>query len=168
MDLYLIRHAEAAPRDTPGYEDDWSRPLTEAGREQARRLGMLFRRLELRLDVVVTSPLLRARETADVFVPQLSEPRPKVEVFDEVGGNMRPKRVARYLEEIDKSALALVGHQPTLGGFLAWLIGSKKTRIELDKAGVAWVTCESLEKGGGVLQWLVTPDLFPEPEEATP
>jgi phosphohistidine phosphatase len=168
MDLYIIRHADAVPRGTPGYEDDWSRPLTEAGRAQTRRVGALFHRLELHLDAVVTSPLLRARETVDRMIPELPGPPPDVEIFDEIGGEMRAKRVARFLEKLDKPAVGLVGHEPTLSRFLAWLIGSKKTRLELDKAGVAWLTCESLEKGGAVLQWLVTPDLLPEPEETVP
>ena len=111
---------------------------------------------------------MRARETADALVPELPEPRPEIDVFDEIGGEMRPKRVARYLEKLDLPAVAVVGHEPTLGRFLAWLIGSKKTRLEFDKAGVAWVTCESLEKGGGVLQWLIAPDLLLQSEEATP
>ncbi len=168
MDLYLIRHAEAVPRDMHGNEDDWSRPLTDAGRDQARRLGALFDRLDLPLDVIVTSPLVRAHETADGLVTQLPDPRPPVEVYDEIGGKMRPKRVARYLENLDKATVALVGHQPLLGQFLAWLIGGKKARLELDKAGVAWVTCESLAKGGGVLQWLITPDWFEASVGATP
>jgi phosphohistidine phosphatase len=168
MDLYIIRHAEAVPRDTAGCEDDWSRPLTDVGRVQARRLGDLFRRLNLHLDVVVTSPLLRARETADGMIPELPGPPPEVEVFDEVGGKMRPKRVVRFLDKLDKPTIGLVGHEPTLSRFLAWLIGSKKTRVELDKAGLACLTCESLEKGGAVLQWLITPELLPESQETVP
>src|SRR5262249_37188292 len=105
MDLYLIRHADAVPRETPGYEDDWSRPLTEAGHEQARALGALFRRQDLHLDVVVTSPLLRARETADGLIAELPEPRPELEVFDEIGGDMRPKTVVPYLEHPGRPAV---------------------------------------------------------------
>jgi phosphohistidine phosphatase len=160
MDLYIIRHAEAVPHGTPGIEDDGLRPLTDAGREHSRQLGELFRRLDIRLDVVVTSPLVRARETTDGFVTHFGEPRPEIEVHDELGGDFRRKRLARFLAMLGKPSVAVVGHQPTLGGFLAWLIGSKRAQVQLEKAGFAWVTCESPGKGGGILQWLITPDWF--------
>ena len=160
MDLYLIRHAEAVPRGAEGYDDDWARPLTDAGRDQAERLGKRLARLGVRLDAIVTSPLVRARETTDGLRPLLPEPLPSVEVYDEIGEDMRPKRVMRYLEKLGLESVAIVGHQPMLGGFLAWLIGSRKARLDLDKAGMARVECDALRKGGGVLRWLVTPDWY--------
>jgi phosphohistidine phosphatase SixA len=97
----------------------------------------------------------------------LPEPRPALEVFDEIGDKMRPKRVARYLNQLDRPVVALVGHQPTLGRFLAWLIGSKKAQFDLEKGSVAKVTCENYGKGGGALNWLITPDFFPPAEGVT-
>jgi phosphohistidine phosphatase SixA len=168
MDLYIIRHADAVPRGTPEFEDDASRPLTDVGRDQARLLGALFARLGLHPGAVVTSPLVRARETTDELIAQLPEPRPVVEVFDEIGDKMRPKRVVRYLEKLGQPSVAVVGHEPTLSQFLAWLIGSKKAQVGFDKAGVAHVAWESAVKGGGTLRWLLTPELFPTSDGATP
>jgi phosphohistidine phosphatase SixA len=159
MDLYLIRHADAVPRGAPGYDDD-DRPLTDLGRDQARRLGVLFGQRKLRPGAIVTSPLLRATQTTESFLTGLPEDKPEVLPYEEVGSEMRPKRVARYLEKLGETSVALVGHQPSLGWFLAWLIGSKKARVDLEKCGFALVSCEEFEKGGGMLKWIITPDWF--------
>lgn len=157
MDLYLIRHAEAAPHGTPGYKDD-DRPLTDNGREQSLRLGALFRRRPISLSAIVTSPLVRARQTTEGMLSGWTMAPPGVLEYDEIGGAMRPRRVARYLERLALPSVAIVGHEPMLGKFVAWLIGSRKTRIEMEKGGFAWVSCEAAHKGGGTLRWLVSPD----------
>jgi phosphohistidine phosphatase len=157
MDLYLIRHADAVPRGTPGYSED-ARPLTEPGHLQARRLGEMFRSRGIRFDSVVTSPLVRAFQTTEGLLAGWPEPRPGVLTLDELAEEVRPRRVLKFVEKLGQQTIALVGHQPSLGEFGAWLIGSKKCRLELDKAGFAWIACDALEKGGGLLRLLITPE----------
>jgi phosphohistidine phosphatase len=159
MDLYLIRHADAVPRGTAGYADE-DRPLTDLGHEQARRLGSMFRQRKLTLNSVITSPLLRATQTTESFLSEWSQEKPEVLPFEEIGDEMRSKAVAKYLERLSEPSVAIVGHQPSMGWFLAWLIGSKKARVDLEKCGCAFINCDSLEKGGGILKWVVTPDWF--------
>ena len=159
MDIYLIRHADAVPRGTPGFDDE-SRPLTEQGQEQARQLGEMFRERKLHLDSVISSPLVRASQTTQALLTDWPDPRPLVLTFEEIGGDMRPKRVAKYLEKLGHLAVAVVGHQPTIGQFAGWLIGSKKAQVDLEKAGVACIACDAVEKRGGVLRWLITPEWF--------
>ncbi len=159
MELYLIRHADAIARGTPGYKDE-ERPLTDLGHQQARRLGAMFHQRKLHLDSVITSPLPRAIQTTEDFLIEWPQDRPEVLSYDEIADEMRPKRVAKYLERLGESRVAIVGHQPSLNWFLAWLVGSKKAHIDLEKSGCACVSCDGYEKGGGVLKWLVTPDWF--------
>lgn len=159
MDLYLIRHAEAAPLNAAGVQSDESRPLTDAGREQTRKLSAVFRNRGLKFDAIVTSPLLRARQTTDDFVAGLGDPAPPVLVFDEIGFEVRPRKICKYLRELPaKDVVAIVGHQPGLSRFAAWLAGSKKAQLDLAKAGFAHLTCDEPDKGAAVLEALVPPE----------
>lgn len=154
MKLYLIRHAEAvsaAPNDA-------DRELTEAGREQSRRLADAFQRLGVRFDAIVASPYVRAQQTASEMLALLADPKPPLHTLDEIGFKVRPKRIVRFLRELGMQSVAIVGHQPGLTRFAGWLIGSKKAQLDLDKAGMARICCDALEKGGGALEWLITPD----------
>jgi phosphohistidine phosphatase len=154
MKLYLIRHAEAVAAAA----NDADRELTELGREQARRLADTFQRLGVRFDAVVASPLVRAQQTAAEILALLADPKPALHTLDEIGLRVRPKRIVKFLRDLGPKSVAIVGHQPGLCNFAAWLIGSKKAQLDLEKAGFARICCDSWEKGGGVLDWLITPD----------
>jgi phosphohistidine phosphatase len=159
VELYLIRHAEAAPEGEGGVTEDADRPLTAKGEEQARRMGKGIERKGLRPDVVVASPLLRARQTADLLVAGLAPPPPEVKMSEELAPDGRRKRLSRYLKELGAEKVALVGHQPDLAQFAAWLIGGKKAHIDIAKAGVAHIVCDGGPgKAKGRLVSLVTPE----------
>jgi phosphohistidine phosphatase len=139
VNLFLIRHAEALPRAENGVPDE-ERPLTDKGRAQARRVAEALHKQGIQLDVLVTSPLVRAQQTAEELAP-----------------GVRHKKLARWLLGAGEENVALVGHEPDLSDFIGWLIGSKRARIVLRKGSVAAVTCESDPvKGGATLAWLVT------------
>src|SRR5579885_555197 len=91
MDLYLIRHAEAEPRDEAGTTLDEDRALTDAGRDQARAVAAGLLRRGVRLDALVTSPLLRARQTAEALLAGWPPPAPALHVHDGLapGGKRR-------------------------------------------------------------------------------
>jgi phosphohistidine phosphatase SixA len=79
--------------------------------------------------------------------------------LDELTPGSKRKRLARALLSLEEESVGLVGHQPDLGEFTAWLIGDSDVHIELAKAGIAYVRCEGAPtKGGGELVWLVTPE----------
>lgn len=157
MHLYLIRHAEAVPLGDRGIKLDEDRPLTEAGITQAKILGTVLNSHGINFDRVATSPLLRARETADLLVPAWS-PAPEVEQWPELAPHVKPRRLAKLLRTGEGRRVGLVGHQPDLATFAAWLIGSKQAQIDIAKGGVALIDCaEGLHKGGGTLLWLLTP-----------
>ena len=160
MKLYLIRHADAgAPKQSSA--EDAERPLTAAGLAQAKEVAKGLLAWDVRFDAAVTSPLLRARQTAEEILRNWSEPVPELRVCEELAPGGKRRSLARFLREQGGSALALVGHEPDLSTFAGWLIGTKKAQLVLEKAGVACITCEDEpRKGGGSLAWLVTPSLL--------
>jgi phosphohistidine phosphatase len=156
MDLFLIRHADAAPLGEGGVQDDAERPLTEAGKAQCKVLSAALQRVGVRLDCVATSPLLRARQTAELLLENWPAPLPELALCEALAPGVKARKLARFLMKKGAGSIALVGHMPDLADHAAWLIGSKKAQIELAKAGVAHVECEKLPaKGSGILTWLV-------------
>jgi phosphohistidine phosphatase len=159
VDLYLIRHADAIPVGAQGIQDDADRPLTEAGEAQARAVAVGLQRRGVVLNVLLTSPLRRARQTAEGILRQWSLPAPELIVCGELAPGGKPKKLASFLRDRGADKVALVGHQPDLSVDAAWLIGSKKAQIELAKAGIAYITTtQGARKGNGTLVWLVTPE----------
>jgi phosphohistidine phosphatase len=161
MDLYVIRHAEAVAQGERGVTKDEERPLTEHGEQQAQALGAGLPALGVQLDLILTSPLVRARQTADNLLKQWRAGHVEVEECNALAPPVRPRKLARTLNGADKQAVAIVGHEPSLSAWLAWLIGSKKAQVQLVKASVALVRVEGgVCKGAGQLAWLVPPAWF--------
>jgi len=163
VELYLIRHADALALGERGITDDAERPLSEQGENQVRTLahGLLHRGIAL--DGLVTSPLVRAKQTADLLVRNWTATPMEVEVSDTLVPNARPGKLARYLRKLGGRSLGVIGHLPHLPHFAAWLIGGKKAQIDIGKAGVVCISCpDEPGKGTGTLRWLVTLDWFGE------
>jgi len=158
MELYLIRHADAVPVGTQGIQEDAERPLSDIGHKQARDIGAGLRRRDIKFEKFVTSPLLRARQTAEGILQDWPAPAPELLVCDDLEPDGKPKRVARFIRQIKGEHVGLVGHMPQLGILAAWLIGSRRAQISLAKAGVCYVSCSEPRKGFGTLTWLVPPD----------
>src|SRR5437764_14477723 len=96
LHLYLIRHAEAVPHGDPNYADD-DRPLTDLGRRQAKALGKALAAHGVQFDVILCSPLPRAKETAEGLLAGLKEPKPPVEYADELMPGAKAKKLDRAL-----------------------------------------------------------------------
>jgi phosphohistidine phosphatase len=158
VEIYLIRHADAVPLGESGSTDDASRPLTAIGEQQAKQLAAGFQRQGVRPGIVLSSPLLRARQTAEGMVHALGEPPVEVRICEDLAPGGKRRRLGRVPKELGQDSVALVGHQPDLGTFASWLVGSKKADIEIAKAGVACIHCEEGPgRPKGSLVWLVTP-----------
>src|SRR5437868_3610663 len=160
MDLYLIRHGEAQPLGEGGIQDDAERPLTALGHAQCPPLAAALQRLGVHLDKVVTSPLLRARQTAEGLLRYWTGPVPDLLVCDDVGPGGKRRKLTRFLRDLEVSAAAVVGHMPDLGEYAGYLIGSRKAQVDLAKGGVARITFEggAPGKGDGTLVWLISPE----------
>jgi phosphohistidine phosphatase len=161
MDLYIIRHADAHPLGEGGIEDDADRPLTVEGSAQCGPLAAALQRHDVRLDRIVTSPLLRARQTAEGLLQELAAPKPELHICDHLAPGGKRRKLTRFLCGIGTRSVAVVGHMPDLAEYAGWLIGSRKAQIDLAKAGVACIRFEGEpEKAAGVLAWLVTPQWY--------
>lgn len=154
VDIYLIRHAEAVEK---GVLDDFDRPLTDAGRKQAERLAKALPPREAYIQRLFVSPLVRAKQTAEPLVAGWGLKGDAVLECDALAPGSKCRKLARRLAAHPAPTIGLVGHRPDLNEFAAWLIGSRKTQLALDKAGVALVRVEGDEpaKGAGELIWLL-------------
>jgi phosphohistidine phosphatase len=157
--LYFLRHGDA---EQPRGDDDEGRRLTERGRAQLRFAAAVWRRLNLRPDAVVCSPLARARETAEIFCDALGAPPPTPN--DDLRPGARWPQFGRALaRHPDARRLAFVGHEPDLSAVIAELSGAASVRMR--KGGLACLEFHGVpEEGSGEIAWLIDPDLYePEP-----
>lgn len=110
--------------------------------------------------VVVTSPLVRAVETAEMLAKVLTPGREFVVTERLALDELKPRKLSKLVAECDGTPL-LVGHMPDIGRYAAWLIGADEAGVDFDKAAVACVKCQNeIAKGAGVLEWLVPPAWF--------
>jgi phosphohistidine phosphatase len=159
MDLYVIRHADALPLGQAGVTEDEERPLSETGKAQSRALAVALRKLGVRLRLLLTSPAVRARQTAEEMAAVWGGEGPTLQVCDALTMGIRTRKLANAIGDLTGEPVGLVGHQPDLSQFAAWLIGSRKAQVDFAKGGVARIRCpEGPFKGGGMLTWLLTPE----------
>jgi phosphohistidine phosphatase len=166
MNLLVIRHAIAEDKEAfaaSGRTDD-QRPLTEAGRSKMRRAAEGLRATCPRVAVLASSPLVRARETADIVAPAFRVARVEIvealrpdRPYDDLVGWLR-RRVPPNGEEEDFT-VAVVGHEPHLSGLVTWLMTTRmESRIELKKGGACLLHFERLPAAGdAILRWALTP-----------
>lgn len=156
FELYLIRHAIAAVRGDD-WPDDTKRPLTEEGIKRMRSAARGLARLDVSIDLVLTSPLVRARQTAEIVVAAL-DPRPPIVTIESlVPGGGYAALIADLEKHAKKARVALVGHEPGLGEIAARLIGSRHA-IEFKKGAICRVDVDEMPPAGpGDLRWFLTP-----------
>jgi phosphohistidine phosphatase len=160
MHILLIRHAEALPLGTGDIMDDASRPLSEAGVAQCPPLARALERLGSRPGIVISSPFLRARQTASGLLQTWEGTPPELRIEEVLAPGGKKTKLAKVLRGLTQETVALVGHMPDLGQFAAWLLGSKKVRFDFAKAGAACLVTETVPaKGGAALRWMVTPEV---------
>ena len=161
MNLYLIRHAEAADLEPGDERDDAERPLTEAGKAQCAALAAALQARHVTLNQVVTSPLLRARQTVEALLAHWPAPVPEQLTCNALAPGGKARKITRFLLGLNGENVALVGHMPDLAEYAGWLIGAKKVQLEIAKVGAAFIHFEgSPDKGEGALVWLATPEWY--------
>lgn len=164
MKLYLVRHAIAEERG-PVWPDDHERPLTTRGIARMREIALRLADRRVQVEQIWSSPLVRARQTADVLAPLWTTSR-QIEIVEDLAPGHATARVGKALVErsarITDATVALVGHEPDLGLLTAWLIGARSP-LPFKKGGVARVDFDAaIGAGTGTLAWLVTPKLVLE------
>src|SRR5262245_47272514 len=161
LELYLIRHGVAAERGE-NYPDDSKRPLTSAGISRLRKEARALDEMEIGFDHIITSPLVRTRQTADVFAETLKS-KPSVSLSDALTPAGTPVGVIQELgKHAKKGRIALVGHEPNIGELAARLIGAR-VALEFKKGAICRIDFDVLPpKGIGQLRWFVTPRMLRE------
>jgi phosphohistidine phosphatase len=158
--LYLVRHAIAEERGE-AWPDDTKRPLSDEGRVKMARQVAGLDSLEVRIEEILTSPLVRTRQTAEILAQGLGS-RPKITDFPALAPGHSAKEALSALKDYAKrSKLALVGHEPGLGDLMSALIGTRRP-ITFKKGGISLVKVDRLppEAGSGELFWFLTPKIL--------
>jgi phosphohistidine phosphatase len=159
-DLYLLRHGIAVDPGTPGIADG-ERPLTPKGEKRMREIARGLRVLDLKLDGIVTSPLARARATAEIVARAL-DLLSCLEIANVLQAGTSAPTVRRWLRERPEERLLIVGHNPTLSDLVALLVlGSEHPAVcDLKKGGVAALTHSSTSVDLYEIAWIATPRLL--------
>jgi phosphohistidine phosphatase len=157
--LYLVRHAIAGERGDE-YPDDSKRPLTREGMSRFRKAARGLVEVGVEVDLILTSPFVRARQTADILSEQLRGNPPVVETNALVPGAPHADLIAELANHAKRSALALVGHEPAIGTTAARLVGAKGA-FAFKKGGVCRIDVSSLPpEGPGQLVWFAPPKML--------
>ena len=159
LELYLIRHGVAEERGED-WPDDSKRPLTPEGISRLQKAARGLTAIGVTFDQIVSSPLVRARQTADVFAQDLKG-KPPIATSDALAPAGAPPAVIQEItKHVRKARVALVGHEPNLGELAGLLIGARRP-LEFKKGGICRIDFDMLPpKGGGMLRWFLTPKML--------
>ena len=161
MELYVVRHGIAVDREDPKCPADPERYLTDEGMEKTRQVAKGVAQIGAVPDLMLTSPFLRAFQTAELFAVALEYSRQKIQKSDLLLPGAEPLLLFRELSRNkDLSTVYIFGHAPHLDDVIATAIGSKLHISSLKKAGVALVELRRLVPPSGELVWLATPKLL--------
>jgi len=158
-ELYLIRHAVAEDRGED-WPDDAKRPLSDDGASRMRKNARGLDRLGVTLDVIVTSPLVRARQTAEIVANALN-PKPPIVTAESLAPGGTYQAITADLEkQAKRSRIAIVGHEPAIGELAARLIGSRHS-VPFKKGAMCRIDVDSLPPSGpGDLIWFAPPRIM--------
>lgn len=157
MRIYLLRHAIAAERGSAAYADD-DRPLTEEGKAKMSKAAKGLSSVITDIDVILTSPLVRAHDTARIAARALRA-ESKVEVCKELSPGSSMKHLMTYLAKFrGLNNMMLVGHEPDLGIIASLLLGSESSVIEFKKGSLCCIDISTLPpRSKGTLIWHLQP-----------
>jgi phosphohistidine phosphatase len=158
MKLLIIRHAAAVPRGTPGMADD-DRPLTPQGERKFRAAAKGLARVVDRPDLLLSSPLPRAKATADIAARAFRRVEAKVEPA--LAGESVEGIVAALRKVASTPTVAIVGHEPVLSALLAHLLeASRPELLSFKKGGAALVDLPDGPGAPGRLDWFLKPRIL--------
>lgn len=154
--LYLLRHADAGDPEAWSGPDD-ARPLSGKGEKQSRRLGKLLASVGFSPSAIISSPKLRARQTAEILAHELGL---EIAIDDRLAFGLDAVAVEAILFDAgEPDEPVLVGHDPDFSDLGGWLIGAPS--FVMKKGALARIdTVRPISRASGTLRWLVPPDLL--------
>ena len=164
MNLYVIRHAIAVDEGTSEYESDSQRPLTDKGRKKMRQIAKGLRALGVEFDLILSSPYIRAKETAEILA-DVFKMKKKIAFSENLVPMADPELlIPEVSEKYFVDSIALVGHEPHLSALIG-LLTTENTKLEitLKKGGVCYLSADDLHhEHRATLEWLLTPGILVE------
>ncbi len=160
MNLYLLRHGIAVEHGAPGYGQDADRPLTDKGERKLWRITEAMRVMELSFDLILASPYLRARRTAEI-VAEAFKAKKKLELCNALAADGDMLELIHYLNHLSPRPenVLVVGHEPYLGVLATLLLtGGSGSAVDFKKGGLCKLMSQRLRPGRcATLEWLLTP-----------
>ncbi|HTP70190.1 MAG TPA: phosphohistidine phosphatase SixA [Dongiaceae bacterium] len=161
MELYIVRHGIAIDREDPKCPADPERFLTEEGLEKTSDVAKGVAKVSEAPDLILTSPYVRAWQTAELFADAFDYPKQKIRKSEALLPGAEPQQLLRELAKDKELSSAFVfGHAPNLDDLLATTLGSKQHISALKKAGVALVELKRFSPPSAQLIWLATPKIL--------
>jgi phosphohistidine phosphatase len=162
MQLYIVRHGIAIDREDPKSPSDPERFLTAEGLRKTRDVARGFASLKISPDVFLSSPYVRAMQTAEIFAEALKFPKSKIKRTELLLPGAEPAGFFRELQRTSRSEESVVcfGHAPQLDELIAFALGSKKDLTQMKKAGAACLELTRISPPAGLLVWLSTPKIL--------
>jgi phosphohistidine phosphatase len=161
MQLYIVRHGIAIDREDPKSPPEAERYLTEEGIEKTKQVAKGVAALGISADLLVSSPYVRAMQTAEIFASALEYAKQKISKSEALLPGAEPGAFFRELvKQKDASSVFCFGHAPHVDELLATAVGVKHPITEMKKAGVALVELKRVSPPSGQLIWLITPKLL--------
>lgn len=153
MKIFFMRHGVAGPAH--GQIKDYDRALTDEGRSQLNLIAKAMQRLTIRPDVILTSPLVRARQTAEIIAPALDS---RLETAEELQPGCTLDDLQRLLRRYQHEAVMVIGHEPDFSALVARLINADERGILLKKGGMIRIDVDGRPQAGrGRMVMLLTP-----------
>jgi phosphohistidine phosphatase len=156
MKLLFLRHGIA--EEARGDMHDFDRALTQEGRDEMDQIARGLRRLGVKPDIILSSPLIRARQTAEIVAPVLQVP---VEIANELQTGSSLEDMTKLLQRYPHDTVMLVGHEPDFSAAAARLMNADQRNVILKKGGLIRVEVDGrAQPGRGRLSGLLTPKML--------
>jgi phosphohistidine phosphatase len=161
MQLYVVRHGIAIDREDPKCPAEAERYLTQEGVDRTKQAAKGLAALGVVADLMISSPYVRAMQTAELFANALDYPKTKIRESQTLLPGAEAAGLFRELaKEKQASTLFVFGHAPQLDELVATALGLKQHITSLKKAGMAFLELKRLNPPSGQLVWLATPKIL--------
>ena len=161
MILYLVRHGIAVDRTDPKSPPEAERPLTARGVQKTRSAALGLRALGAKPDVLITSPYMRAAQTAEIFAEALGFSVEKIRVNDSLKPAANPAEIVKEISHLRAKEVVCFGHAPHLDLTIAQLAGARGRIHGAEKSGRGVLRAHR-PHGRWTLRWILTPKMLRE------